>query len=183
MRPATTQSSTAAAWRRRSSRRKVADGGRHVWNQYTVRVTGGRRDALQKYLGRAADRLGDLLSGAAPLAEVLRVAGLPRRQLAGDRTGGPRSAFAARLSGTDRGGARGRHRRDRPLLPGEESAAGDERGLSAVRPDAVGRNDYSLACLDFGRARLGLSATSGPSIDAEDHDEPGEAVGARETGA
>ena len=25
----------------------------HVWNQYTVRVTGGRRDALQKYL---ADR-------------------------------------------------------------------------------------------------------------------------------
>jgi dTDP-4-amino-4,6-dideoxygalactose transaminase len=27
--------------------------GRHVWNQYTVRVTGGRRDALQKYL---ADR-------------------------------------------------------------------------------------------------------------------------------
>ncbi len=26
---------------------------RHVWNQYTVRVTGGRRDALQKYL---ADR-------------------------------------------------------------------------------------------------------------------------------
>ena len=23
---------------------------RHVWNQYTVRVTGGRRDALQKYL-------------------------------------------------------------------------------------------------------------------------------------
>jgi dTDP-4-amino-4,6-dideoxygalactose transaminase len=24
--------------------------GRHVWNQYTVRLTGGRRDALQKYL-------------------------------------------------------------------------------------------------------------------------------------
>ena len=29
---------------------KVADGQRHVWNQYTVRVTGGRRDALQKHL-------------------------------------------------------------------------------------------------------------------------------------
>ena len=31
----------------------AADGCRHVWNQYTVRVTDGRRDALQKYL---ADR-------------------------------------------------------------------------------------------------------------------------------
>ncbi len=31
----------------------AADGGRHVWNQYTVRVLDGRRDALQKYL---ADR-------------------------------------------------------------------------------------------------------------------------------
>jgi dTDP-4-amino-4,6-dideoxygalactose transaminase len=29
---------------------KVVDGQRHVWNQYTVRVTGGRRDALQKHL-------------------------------------------------------------------------------------------------------------------------------------
>ena len=29
---------------------KVADGCRHVWNQYTVRVTAGRRDALQKHL-------------------------------------------------------------------------------------------------------------------------------------
>jgi dTDP-4-amino-4,6-dideoxygalactose transaminase len=29
---------------------KVADGARHVWNQYTVRVSGGRRDTLQKYL-------------------------------------------------------------------------------------------------------------------------------------
>jgi dTDP-4-amino-4,6-dideoxygalactose transaminase len=28
----------------------VADGCHHVWNQYTVRVTEGRRDALQKYL-------------------------------------------------------------------------------------------------------------------------------------
>ena len=31
----------------------MADGCRHVWNQYTVRVTNGRRDALQKHL---ADR-------------------------------------------------------------------------------------------------------------------------------
>jgi dTDP-4-amino-4,6-dideoxygalactose transaminase len=31
----------------------VADGCRHVWNQYTVRVMNGRRDALQKHL---ADR-------------------------------------------------------------------------------------------------------------------------------
>jgi dTDP-4-amino-4,6-dideoxygalactose transaminase len=31
----------------------VAEGCRHVWNQYTVRVQDGRRDALQKYL---ADR-------------------------------------------------------------------------------------------------------------------------------
>jgi dTDP-4-amino-4,6-dideoxygalactose transaminase len=29
---------------------KVAANCNHVWNQYTVRVTGGRRDALQKYL-------------------------------------------------------------------------------------------------------------------------------------
>jgi dTDP-4-amino-4,6-dideoxygalactose transaminase len=28
----------------------VADGCHHVWNQYTVRVTEGRRDALQKFL-------------------------------------------------------------------------------------------------------------------------------------
>jgi dTDP-4-amino-4,6-dideoxygalactose transaminase len=31
----------------------TADGCHHVWNQYTIRVTNGRRDALQKYL---ADR-------------------------------------------------------------------------------------------------------------------------------
>lgn len=31
----------------------VADGRHHVWNQYTIRVKSGRRDALQKYL---ADR-------------------------------------------------------------------------------------------------------------------------------
>jgi dTDP-4-amino-4,6-dideoxygalactose transaminase len=29
---------------------KAVDGCQHVWNQYTVRVTNGRRDALQKYL-------------------------------------------------------------------------------------------------------------------------------------
>lgn len=29
---------------------KAAANSTHVWNQYTVRVTGGRRDALQKYL-------------------------------------------------------------------------------------------------------------------------------------
>jgi len=28
----------------------VVEGCRHVWNQYTVRVTGGKRDALQKHL-------------------------------------------------------------------------------------------------------------------------------------
>ena len=28
----------------------AADGRGHVWNQYTVRVVGGRRDALQKHL-------------------------------------------------------------------------------------------------------------------------------------
>ena len=28
----------------------VTDGCEHVWNQYTIRVVGGRRDALQKYL-------------------------------------------------------------------------------------------------------------------------------------
>jgi len=28
----------------------VAEGCQHVWNQYTVRITDGRRDALQKYL-------------------------------------------------------------------------------------------------------------------------------------
>jgi dTDP-4-amino-4,6-dideoxygalactose transaminase len=29
---------------------RAVEGSRHVWNQYTVRVTGGRRDTLQKYL-------------------------------------------------------------------------------------------------------------------------------------
>lgn len=29
---------------------KVVDGCSHVWNQFTIRVPGGRRDALQKYL-------------------------------------------------------------------------------------------------------------------------------------
>ena len=46
-------------------------GCRHVWNQYTVRVKNGRRDALAEAPGRQENWLGDLLSGAAPLAEVL----------------------------------------------------------------------------------------------------------------
>jgi dTDP-4-amino-4,6-dideoxygalactose transaminase len=38
---------------------------RHVWNQYTVRVTGGRRDALQKYL--AERQIGSAIYYPVPL--------------------------------------------------------------------------------------------------------------------
>ena len=44
---------------------RVADGCRHVWNQYTVRVTGGRRDALQKYL--AERQIGSAIYYPVPL--------------------------------------------------------------------------------------------------------------------
>jgi dTDP-4-amino-4,6-dideoxygalactose transaminase len=44
---------------------KVTDGGRHVWNQYTVRVTAGRRDALQKYL--AERQIGSAIYYPVPL--------------------------------------------------------------------------------------------------------------------
>jgi dTDP-4-amino-4,6-dideoxygalactose transaminase len=39
--------------------------GRHVWNQYTVRVTGGRRDALQKFL--AERQIGSAIYYPVPL--------------------------------------------------------------------------------------------------------------------
>jgi dTDP-4-amino-4,6-dideoxygalactose transaminase len=44
---------------------KVADECCHVWNQYTVRVTGGRRDALQKYL--AERQIGSAIYYPVPL--------------------------------------------------------------------------------------------------------------------
>lgn len=44
---------------------RAADGARHVWNQYTVRVTGGRRDALQKYL--AERQIGSAIYYPVPL--------------------------------------------------------------------------------------------------------------------
>jgi len=43
----------------------LADGCRHVWNQYTVRVTGGRRDRLQKHL--AERRIGSAIYYPVPL--------------------------------------------------------------------------------------------------------------------
>ena len=43
----------------------VDDDCRHVWNQYTVRVTGGRRDALQKYL--AERKIGSAIYYPVPL--------------------------------------------------------------------------------------------------------------------
>ncbi len=44
---------------------KAAANSRHVWNQYTVRVTGGRRDALQKYL--AERQIGSAIYYPVPL--------------------------------------------------------------------------------------------------------------------
>jgi len=44
---------------------KVADGCRHVWNQYTVRVVGGHRAALQKYL--AEQQIGSAVYYPVPL--------------------------------------------------------------------------------------------------------------------
>ena len=44
---------------------RVADDCRHVWNQYTVRVTGGRRDALQKHL--AERQIGSAIYYPVPL--------------------------------------------------------------------------------------------------------------------
>ncbi len=43
----------------------VADGCEHVWNQYTIRVPGGRRDALQKYL--AERKIGSAIYYPVPL--------------------------------------------------------------------------------------------------------------------
>jgi dTDP-4-amino-4,6-dideoxygalactose transaminase len=43
----------------------AADGGRHVWNQYTVRVLDGRRDALHKYL--AERKIGSAIYYPVPL--------------------------------------------------------------------------------------------------------------------
>jgi dTDP-4-amino-4,6-dideoxygalactose transaminase len=40
-------------------------GGRHVWNQYTVRVKNGRRDALQKHL--ADQKIGSAIYYPVPL--------------------------------------------------------------------------------------------------------------------
>ena len=44
---------------------KSATGSGHVWNQYTVRVTNGRRDALQKYL--AERQIGSAIYYPVPL--------------------------------------------------------------------------------------------------------------------
>jgi dTDP-4-amino-4,6-dideoxygalactose transaminase len=44
---------------------KVAKGCKHVWNQYTVRITGGRRDALQKHL--AERQIGSAIYYPVPL--------------------------------------------------------------------------------------------------------------------
>ena len=44
---------------------QVASGCRHVWNQYTVRVAGGRRDALQKHL--AERKIGSAIYYPVPL--------------------------------------------------------------------------------------------------------------------
>ena len=81
-----------AASARRSSRRRVADGCHHVWNQYTVRVKNGRRDALQKHL---ADRkIGAAIYYPVPLhlQKCFACARLRGGQLAGDRAGLPRGA-------------------------------------------------------------------------------------------
>jgi dTDP-4-amino-4,6-dideoxygalactose transaminase len=44
---------------------QVADDCRHVWNQYTIRVTGGRRDALRKFL--AERQIGSAIYYPVPL--------------------------------------------------------------------------------------------------------------------
>jgi dTDP-4-amino-4,6-dideoxygalactose transaminase len=44
---------------------RVADDCRHVWNQYTIRVPGGRRDALQTYL--AERQIGSAIYYPVPL--------------------------------------------------------------------------------------------------------------------
>ena len=44
---------------------KVSDGCDHVWNQFTIRVPGGRRDGLQKYL--AERKIGSAIYYPVPL--------------------------------------------------------------------------------------------------------------------
>ena len=77
--------------------------------------------------GRPENRLGDLLPRSAALAEVLWIAGLRAGQLAEDRAGLPRGAFAARVSGTDRGGARRGDRRDCGVLRSTQPRGGVSR--------------------------------------------------------
>ena len=120
-------------------------GCRHVWNQYTVRVKNGRRDALQKHLADQKDWLGDLLPGAAALAEVLCVAGLRTGQLAEDRAGLPRGAVAARVSGTDGGGAERSDRRRGRVLPRAQSR-GSVMKSRAERQESRARESISGSC-------------------------------------
>ena len=62
-----------------------------VWNQYTVRVRAGRRDAFQQHLTRLPRWVGNLLSHSIALAGVLRKYGLHNGNSACDRAGCRRS--------------------------------------------------------------------------------------------
>ncbi len=87
--------------------------GRHVWNQYVIRVRRGSRDALQAHLEGRGDRHRDLLSAAASPAALLPLPRLPRGGSAALGAGGEADAGAAGLSGDDGGAAGGGDRRDK----------------------------------------------------------------------
>ena len=65
---------------------RAAARGRHIFNQYVVRAE--RRDALAAVPRRARHRHGDLLSGAAASAAVLRLSGIRARRFPRIRAGG-----------------------------------------------------------------------------------------------
>ena len=147
------------ARRRRRDRR--ADGGRGLPARVEP-VHGAREERPPRRTaeapGRPEDRLGDLLSGAAALAEVLRrrsatkPGSLPVTEQACREV-----LVAARLSGADSGGAGRRDRRDRRILPERRSGG----SVSRVSRVGVGNRDYRIPAFRIRNSTLDAHSSFG----------------------